>query len=81
MYITYLAQLNLLLRSKVTVHECNYHFKRIGTVKKIGIHLLYSDQHGNATSLPGLIDYSYTPFPEELDRSDSLFLQELSDGN
>ncbi|KAH0635071.1 hypothetical protein KY284_037857 [Solanum tuberosum] len=32
-----------------------------GTVKKIGIHLLYLDQHGNVISLPGVVDHSYTP--------------------
>ncbi|KAL3359735.1 hypothetical protein AABB24_016317 [Solanum stoloniferum] len=30
-----------------------------GTVKKIGIHLLYLDQHGNVTTLPGVVDHSY----------------------
>ncbi|XP_033511363.1 disease resistance protein RUN1-like [Nicotiana tomentosiformis] len=30
------------------------------TVKKIGIHLLYLDQHGNVISLPGDVDHSYT---------------------
>ncbi|XP_015170536.1 TMV resistance protein N-like [Solanum tuberosum] len=38
-----------------------------GTVKKIGIHLLYLDQHGNVTSLPGVVDHSYTPsYPQRL---------------
>nr|XP_009758997.1 PREDICTED: TMV resistance protein N-like [Nicotiana sylvestris] len=30
------------------------------TLKKIGIHLLYLDQHGNVISLPGDVDHSYT---------------------
>ncbi|KAL3360044.1 hypothetical protein AABB24_016513, partial [Solanum stoloniferum] len=38
-----------------------------GTVKKIGIHLLYLDQHGNVTSFPGVVDHSYTPsYPQRL---------------
>ncbi|XP_049385358.1 uncharacterized protein LOC125849330 [Solanum stenotomum] len=38
-----------------------------GTVKKIGIHLLYLDQHGNVISLPGVVDHSYTPsYPQRL---------------
>ncbi|KAH0641400.1 hypothetical protein KY285_037986 [Solanum tuberosum] len=37
------------------------------TVKKIGIHLLYLDRHGNVTSLPGVVDHSYTPsYPQRL---------------
>ncbi|KAL3360027.1 hypothetical protein AABB24_016503, partial [Solanum stoloniferum] len=35
-------------------------------VKKIGIHLLYLDQHGNVASLPGVVDHSYTPYPQRL---------------
>ncbi|XP_049388263.1 disease resistance protein RUN1-like [Solanum stenotomum] len=38
-----------------------------GIVKKIGIHLLYSDQHGNVTSFPAVVDHSYTPsYPQRL---------------
>ncbi|XP_049344298.1 disease resistance protein RUN1-like [Solanum verrucosum] len=38
-----------------------------GIAKKIGIHLLYLDQHGNVTSLPGVVDHSYTPsYPQRL---------------
>ncbi|XP_060178824.1 disease resistance protein Roq1-like [Lycium barbarum] len=56
---------------KITVHERGDIFsfkdrvKKIGRVKKLGIHLLYLDQHGNVTSLPGEVDHSYSPFPEE----------------
>uniref|UniRef100_M1CI77 TIR-NBS-LRR type disease resistance protein n=1 Tax=Solanum tuberosum TaxID=4113 RepID=M1CI77_SOLTU len=36
-------------------------------VKKIGVHLLYLDQHGNVTSLPAVVDHSYTPsYPQRL---------------
>ncbi|KAL3329325.1 hypothetical protein AABB24_036433 [Solanum stoloniferum] len=36
-------------------------------VKKIGVHLLYVDQHGNVTSLPAVVDHSYTPsYPQRL---------------
>ncbi|KAK4732845.1 hypothetical protein R3W88_025833 [Solanum pinnatisectum] len=37
-----------------------------GIVKKIGIHLLYLDQHGNVTSFPAVVDHSYTPNPQRL---------------
>lgn len=33
-------------------------------VKKIGIHLLYLNQHGNVTSLPAVVDHSYTAHPQ-----------------
>uniref|UniRef100_A0A3Q7I9U8 TIR domain-containing protein n=1 Tax=Solanum lycopersicum TaxID=4081 RepID=A0A3Q7I9U8_SOLLC len=32
-----------------------------GIIKKIGVHLLYLDQHGNVTSFPAVVDDSYTP--------------------
>ncbi|KAH0641303.1 hypothetical protein KY285_037889 [Solanum tuberosum] len=35
-----------------------------GIIKKIGVHLLYLDQHGNVTSLPAVVDHSYTPNPQ-----------------
>ncbi|KAK4732864.1 hypothetical protein R3W88_025852 [Solanum pinnatisectum] len=36
----------------------------VGIIKKIGVHLLYLDQHGNVTSLPAVVDHSYTPNPQ-----------------
>ncbi|XP_070021513.1 disease resistance protein RUN1-like isoform X2 [Nicotiana sylvestris] len=36
------------------------------TVKKIGIHLLYLDQHGNVISLPGDVDHSYSKYPKRV---------------
>uniref|UniRef100_M1CI78 ATP binding protein n=2 Tax=Solanum tuberosum TaxID=4113 RepID=M1CI78_SOLTU len=36
-------------------------------VKKIGVRLLYVDQHGNVTSFPAVVDHSYTPsYPQRL---------------
>ncbi|XP_049386925.1 uncharacterized protein LOC125851190 [Solanum stenotomum] len=35
-----------------------------GIIKKIGVHLLYLDQHGNVTSFPAVVDHSYTPKPQ-----------------
>ncbi|PHT85321.1 hypothetical protein T459_07427 [Capsicum annuum] len=46
---------------EITVKECHVE----ATVSKIGIHLLYLDQHGNVTSLPAKVDHSYTAYPEE----------------
>ncbi|OIT35602.1 PREDICTED: disease resistance protein TAO1-like isoform X2 [Nicotiana attenuata] len=34
------------------------------TVKKIGIHMLYLDQHGKVISLPGDVDHSYSKYPK-----------------
>ncbi|KAG5588605.1 hypothetical protein H5410_049039 [Solanum commersonii] len=44
-----------------------------GIVKNIGIHLLYSDQHGNVTSFPAVVDHSYTP-PTHKDYNNILIL-------
>ncbi|XP_060178606.1 TMV resistance protein N-like isoform X2 [Lycium barbarum] len=49
---------------KITVHRDDKWFSGID-IKKIGIHLLYLDQHGNVTSLPRKVDHSYSKFPEE----------------
>ncbi|WMV48343.1 hypothetical protein MTR67_041728 [Solanum verrucosum] len=55
--------LNIKGREQITVEEGTDE----GTVMKIGIHLLYLDQHGNVTSLPGVLDHSYTPsYPQRL---------------
>ncbi|XP_033509467.1 disease resistance protein RUN1-like isoform X2 [Nicotiana tomentosiformis] len=39
------------------------------TVKKIGIHLLYLDQHGKVISLPGDVDHSYYKYPKRVSTS------------
>ncbi|XP_015170529.1 TMV resistance protein N-like [Solanum tuberosum] len=62
-YDTPFKGLNIKGREQITVEEGTDE----GTVKKIGIHLLYLDQHGNVTSLPGVVDHSYTPsYPQRL---------------
>ncbi|XP_016472620.2 TMV resistance protein N [Nicotiana tabacum] len=36
------------------------------TIKKIGIHLLYLDQHGKVVSLLGDVDHSYSKYPKRV---------------
>ncbi|XP_060180720.1 disease resistance protein RUN1-like [Lycium barbarum] len=44
-------------------------------VKKIGIHLLYLDQHGNVTSLPGEVDQSYSQMKRNRETNDGVLVE------
>lgn len=45
---------------EITVKECSGKV----TVKKMGIHLLYLDQHGDVTSLPAIVNHSHSQMTE-----------------